>query len=421
MLKIKSIALYLKAIFFSFIILFAAPTTQASTPTELQYAISEKERILREVTNQIQSAQKNLMETSEKTRSLSQELKKIDYSVKQLDLGIRSSEITIDKLELEIAALQYDINEAENKSIFKKSGIANLLQTLAEKDNESLLLALLKRKTLADSLLEIETISDLNNGLSGEVKELSNLKTDLTEKLNSREKKRSDLAQENRTLKTRKNLAEEQKQERKQLLAQTSAQERQYQNQLSELQKKQAEISDEIESIEEELRKKIDPSLLPSKRPGVLLMPTKGYMSQDFGATSFAQRANYVGHFHNGIDLAAPLGTPILAAEDGKITKIGDSDKYCRKGAYGKYMVVEHPNNLTTLYAHMSAFNASLNEGVAVKRGDIIGYVGKTGYATGAHLHFTVYSSLTFYIGKSRTCGPLPYGGYLDPMDYIQI
>ncbi len=359
------------------------------------------------------------VETEERSRSLKQELGRIDYSINQINLGIKSSEITIDKLELEVAALQYDISDAESKSTIKKSAIGNLLKILSERDNESLLLAMLKTRTLADNLLEIESISDLNGGLSDEVRKLTELRENLSSNLNEREKKRNALVQENQTLKVRKNLVEDQKLERKSLLAQTSAQEKQYQRLLTDLEKKQAEISDEIEAIEEELRKKIDPSLLPSKRPGVLQMPVQGYISQEFGQTAFARKSSYVGKFHNGIDIAASIGTPIVAAEEGKIVKIGDSDKYCRKGAYGKYIVIEHPNNLTTLYGHLSAFNASLGEGMVVRRGEVIGYVGKTGYATGPHLHLTVYSSLTFYVGKSRTCGPLPYGGYLNPMDYL--
>ncbi len=407
--------------FFGVAALFAvlAPAASAATPTELQYAISEKEKALQSVTNQIRDAQKNLIETEQKTKSLSKEIKKIDYSISQLNLGIKASEITIDKLELEIGSLQYDISEAEARSSLKKSAIGGLLKSLAEKDNESLLLALLKTDTLADGLLEVESLSDLNGGLSEEVVELTNLRGQLADNLSERENKRANLVQENRTLKVRKNLVEDQKSERKQLLARTSAQEKQYQRLLTELEKQQLEISEEIESIEEELRKKIDASLLPSKRPGVLLKPVQGYTSQEFGYTSFAQRSHYVGKFHNGLDIAAPIGTPVLAAEDGKILKIGDSDRYCRRGAYGKYIAIEHPNNLTTLYAHFSAFNTSLSERSVVKRGEVIGYIGKTGYATGPHLHLGVYSSLTFYIGASRTCGPLPYGGYLDPVDYL--
>jgi len=101
------------------------------------------------------------------------------------------------------------------------------------------------------------------------------------------------------------------------------------------------------------------------------------------------------------------------------VAETGNQDKFCPKGAYGRFIVINHTNNLTTLYGHLSLIDPSIAKGVIVKRGDIIGYVGKTGYATGPHLHLTVYASATFYMGKSRSCGPMPYGGYLNPADYL--
>lgn len=85
---------------------------------------------------------------------------------------------------------------------------------------------------------------------------------------------------------------------------------------------------------------------------------------------------------HKGVDYAAKTGTPIKATADGKISFIG------RKGGYGNTIILEHPNNITTLYAHMHKFSNKLKKGARVKQGDIIGQVGSTGYSTGPHLHY---------------------------------
>lgn len=392
----------------------------AATPVELQRAIEEKARALREVTGQIKETQKQLFMTETRSKTLQQELKKIDYSINQINLSIRSSEITVDKLELEIASLQYDISETENKSAIKKSAIRELLRSLQERDRESALLELLKNRTMAASFLEFQNITTLNSSLSGEVKELDALHKELSDKLSGRSVKKLAVEVEHRVLKNKKDSVEDQKQERKQLLVQTKTQEKLYQQLLTDLEKRQAAISDEIEAIEEELRSKMDISLLPLPRPGVLGLPTNGYLSQNFGNTPFARNGGYRGKSHNGVDFAAPIGTPVYAAEDGRVVEFGDQDRYCRRGAYGKFIVMGHNNNLTTLYAHLSGWVKNLNAGQEVKRGELIGYVGRTGYATGPHLHFTVYSSLTFYIGSSRSCGPMPFGGYLNPMDYLE-
>lgn len=90
-------------------------------------------------------------------------------------------------------------------------------------------------------------------------------------------------------------------------------------------------------------------------------------------------------HGYNGVDLAAPAGTPILAAAGGEVI-VSRSSGY--NGGYGLYVVIKHPNGTQTLYAHMSSNAVAMGEQVAA--GEVIGYVGNTGRSTGNHLHFEV-------------------------------
>lgn len=85
---------------------------------------------------------------------------------------------------------------------------------------------------------------------------------------------------------------------------------------------------------------------------------------------------------HRGVDYAAATGTPIKAAGDGKITWRGT------KGGYGRTIILQHGGNITTLYAHMSRYQKGLGNGDRVKQGQVIGYVGASGLATGPHLHY---------------------------------
>ena len=85
---------------------------------------------------------------------------------------------------------------------------------------------------------------------------------------------------------------------------------------------------------------------------------------------------------HNGIDLAAPTGTPIYATADGYVSKAGPFS------SYGNYVSIEHGAGLETRYAHMSRVVA--HEGARVQKGDLIGYVGSTGRSTGPHLHYEI-------------------------------
>ena len=85
---------------------------------------------------------------------------------------------------------------------------------------------------------------------------------------------------------------------------------------------------------------------------------------------------------HMGIDYAAPTGTPIFSVANGKVAHLGYS------GAFGNLIILEHPGNYQTYYAHLSNYNPELEVGNEVRRGLEIGYVGSTGRSTGPHLHF---------------------------------
>jgi len=97
---------------------------------------------------------------------------------------------------------------------------------------------------------------------------------------------------------------------------------------------------------------------------------------------------------HKGIDLAQPIGTPIRATADGVVSK---ADWF---SSYGLFVSLEHGGNIQTRYGHMSRLNVAA--GQAVRKGDVIGYVGSTGRSTGPHLHYEVRIAGT-------AVSPVPY------------
>ena len=87
---------------------------------------------------------------------------------------------------------------------------------------------------------------------------------------------------------------------------------------------------------------------------------------------------------HNGVDLLAPTGTPVLAAASGTIVGAAPN------AGYGNWIRIDHAQNVATVYGHLSAFAPGIVPGTKVERGQVIGFVGNTGRSTGAHLHFEV-------------------------------
>ena len=111
------------------------------------------------------------------------------------------------------------------------------------------------------------------------------------------------------------------------------------------------------------------------------IWPTKGWKGRGFGIHTDP----FTGYrrLHRGLDIANNTGTPVVATADGKVSSVG------KVGRMGNMIVIEHGYGLKTKYGHLSKF--AVKPGQRVKRGDIIGYMGDTGYSTGPHLHYETW------------------------------
>ena len=145
----------------------------------------------------------------------------------------------------------------------------------------------------------------------------------------------------------------------------------------------QAEIARKQKQLEEERKQQ---NIVISSESGYL-WPLPGYytLSSLFGYR--IHPITGVAHSHTGIDIPAPGGTSILAAKSGQV--VTSAYHY----SYGNYVVIDHGNGNSTLYAHMSS--RAVSEGQMVSQGQVIGYVGTTGSSTGNHLHFEVRDNYT--------------------------
>ena len=388
---------------------------------ELKNLITEREGQIREIEKEIEEYQRQIDQKIGEASTLKNEIKRLETVVKKLNADIRLTQRKLNSSELAIEKLGIEIGEKTSDIAGRKKELAAILREFSEAESDSLAETLLKHKKLSDFFTSLQYLENLEAAIGSDLEALKILKLELEERQAEEKTAKERLENLATELEDRRAIQTNTQQSKNQLLAATKNKEVEYQKLLREREKKRAEITEEIRKTEDELRLLVDPSSLPLPRPGILAWPVQiPKITQGFGKTTFSESAAgdvYGKNGHNGIDLKAAIGTPILAAEEGKIKGTGNSDTVCPGGSYGKWIVIEHPNKLATLYAHLSLIRTSA--GQEVTRGEIIGYSGDTGYTTGPHLHFTVYDARTVEVKASRVCGFLPYGGYIDPMIYL--
>ncbi|MBU2101330.1 peptidoglycan DD-metalloendopeptidase family protein [Patescibacteria group bacterium] len=403
----------------------------AEDETDLQTAIEKKRQEAEALNKQINQTQSTITNLQGQGKTLNQAIGQIDTTIKQTDLNIRSSEVGIEKLGLEIESLSYEAREVGDKATSKQGIVGELLRSLQKNDKRTLLESLLTSGTLAEGVAEINALKALQDNLTSEVAKLVDLQGQLKSTIMVSGQKKSQLEVETINLENKKYILDDQKAQKRDLLVKTKNQEGEYQRLLTDLEQQQQTLLNEIDDIESRLSKGFDRSTVPSRQTGMLIWPVTsggvpaGVLTQHYGETAYSSRY-YRGRPHNGTDMGAPTGTEVRASANGTIAHVDYNGTYYQ---YGRYVLIDHGNGLTTLYAHLSRTIAS--PGARVAQGDIIGYVGSTGFSTGPHLHFGLYATPVggWSRGGTREAGGLvsippanglvPVGVTLNPEQYL--
>lgn len=387
-------------------------SAQASAEDILRQQIDDKQRLIQQLEKQIQDYEAGIKSTTGQEKTLKNQIASLNAKIKSLLLQINLTRTEISKANLEINRLDLQISQKNNDLARNKEYLSSIMLAISQSDQESNILKFFKYPQITAAVKDLFLVQKLQEAALNKIQEIGSIKKSLENSQEDLSQKKDGLDKQKATLEYQNQNLSDTKNSQNQLLAQTQNQEKKYQSLLQETKKQQEQIQQDIYSLENSLRQLINPGSVPGAKSGILAWPLSGYrISQKYGPTSITGFINDSYKFHNGIDIAAPEGTPVKAADDGVVVGVGKSDY-----AYGKWVAIKHYNGLTTLYGHFSYIG--VNTGQTVKRGDIIGRVGETGFATGPHLHFTVYATNTFSI-ISKWFGLLPMGGSLNPLDYL--
>lgn len=396
---------------------------------DLRQKVEERTKQIQEIQREIDAYKKEIDKSLKESQSLKSEIFRLELIAKKLAKDISLTERQIESSELSIERLSIEIDE-KAESIYKNhEALGEILRRTYEEEATSLVELTLASNNFSDFFNEVQRSEDFEKAIQSKLSELKTIKIEFEEEKSDKEKEKKNLEGYKARLNDEKKLTNINKTAKNSVLKETKNKEENFKKLLADRLAKELALEAEVREFESQIRVEIDPKSLPAAGRGVLNWPVDNVLiTQYFGNTDFATKNPqvYSGKGHNGIDLRASEGTAVKSAESGKIIDAGDTDMTCPGASYGKWILLEHTNGLSTLYAHLSIIKTTPGQKVA--SGQLIGYSGNTGYSTGPHVHFAVFAARGVKVDQLKSkvpgCGTytIPVASqssYLNPLSYL--
>jgi murein DD-endopeptidase MepM/ murein hydrolase activator NlpD len=414
---------------------YSFPIINVSAQSEverLQSQIRTSNNRLSDIEKEIAKFEAELQKVGAERNTLQRAIQQLELERQKVQAEIRATEQKIEATDFELSKLVLEIDQASKSIKQNKEFVATTIREIHQFESTPFIAVLLGHKQLSDFWNTYEAHEVVRNSMTNYVMELSDLKNFLEERQEEASLRRTSLTQLKNQYSDQNSVLTNNRAERAELLAATRNEEAAYQRILKEKQAARDQIIREMREYESRLQFILDPNTIPPPGTPVFQWPLQNIIiTQLFGGTEFAARnaAAYGGRpYHPGVDFGAPRGTPIYAPLGGVVRATGNTDAVPGCFSWGKWTLIDHANGLSTMYAHQDVISVSAGQRVAT--GEIIGYVGNTGFSTGPHLHFTLYARDGVSIRRFNEiravtgCGAAttPVAAteaYIDPMLYL--
>ena len=438
------LAIALPVAFLAALSVLPAPVA-ADSASDIQQKIDATNAQIAQLEKEIAQYESALTDIGTQKNTLQSTVNTLDLSRKKMSTDISVTQNQITKTTLELSQLGGAITDKQSRIDTGKAVVADSLRTQNAVGNTTLVELLLSGNGLVEAWEDYDKLVTLESSLRTEMADLTATKASLTVDYKTTQARQAQLVALKKQLAAQKTVLDQTRAEQAALLVQTKNKESSYQTILAAKQKAYQQFQQQLNDYEASLKYSLDTTAIPQAGSGVLSFPlAQSYMTrcqsqkkiygniycltQYFGNTAFAQSGAYNGQGHNGIDFGTPVGTEVVAARGGTVVGTGNTDLQTGCYSYGKWVLVQHDNGLSTIYSHLSVIGVS--KGDTVSTGQFLGYSGKTGYVTGPHLHFGVYVASQVKIVRlgdvkvKTNCGNVympvaPTEAYLNPMSYL--
>ena len=367
----------MKTIFFRIFTFFLIFLMSISLSANLASAISPSDE-LDQIKKEIQANKKKIEEAKKKEAEYLGQVNKIDdeLNVAQLEKEVLINEKNnleeyIEKTQIELIEKQQQLNDLENE-LKEKVEILNRRAAAIYKNGEpNYLEVFLMSEDFSDFMSKWVLMGKMVEQDAAILTEVRTIRESISLQKNEIEDKKLVLLSEEKDLQKLVSAAEIKESEIQKKYDEKYALFNQTQADRKKLEALDRALKERSKQIEAQLA-----AMRGGNAPGKIGWPTSGVVTSYFGPRW--------GGMHEGVDIGGSMGQPVYAAEAGQVVQVNAG----YGGGYGNYIVIYHGGGLSTLYAHLSGIK--VNNGQVVSRGQLIGYVGSTGYSTGPHLHFEV-------------------------------
>jgi murein DD-endopeptidase MepM/ murein hydrolase activator NlpD len=425
-----------------------AREANAATAEEIKAQIDQHNSQIKALEADIAKYQRELDALGSQKNTLQSTISGLTITQKQLASKIQVSQNNIAWVNKEIGKLTLSIGDKEVAIATSQTAIGKALRLISETDDVSLIAQVISADNISEAWQRADEAVQFNRALGENIASLREVRTELSTNRDEQQEKKVELIALQKDLAQQKRSVDANKLAQQQLLTQTQNKEANYQALIAQKKAAEAAFGQQLIALQDQLNLIVNPGSLPKVGKGVISWPfsvafmnscasRSGYfgnkycITQFFGNTPFstANPQIYNGKGHNAIDIAVPIGTPVVAALTGTVLDTGNTDLARGCYSFGKWVMIKHSNGLNTLYSHLSTID--VGKGQQVGTGQTIGLSGMTGYATGPHLHFGVYASegtqiMTLGQFRNATGGcasaKMPVAtltAYLNPMSYL--
>ncbi|MTI47334.1 peptidoglycan DD-metalloendopeptidase family protein [Sporosalibacterium faouarense] len=364
-----------------FFLLFSLLAISAYADGEIDKA---KDR-LEDINSQIERNKQEQKALQKKMNSVSSDIEKLDVEMELANSELKEVENTLVQLDQEIVITKGELKEAENNIDEKQGTFNSRLRTMYKNSSIGYLEILFSAKDFKDLLTRIDMIQKIIDHDVSLIKYLKEQRELIESKKVELENKFTEQESVKRRIAVKKQEIEVATRSKEKLMSQLRQNKKSYEKQEDDMLAQAKKVEQEIKRLQ----------TIAKYEGGEMMWPVPGHYRI---SSPFGYRIHPIFHvrkMHTGIDIPAPTGTSILAANSGKVIFAGYS------GGYGNIIIIDHGGGISTLYAHNSRLVAKA--GQWVKKGDVISKAGTTGNSTGPHLHFEVRKN----------------GEYTNPLDWV--